>query len=162
MPSNNTENIYSTPFAGEGEPVPATKISYDNTVSHLTADRVQAAIDELAEGQKIVDISDDFFELITEGVSVVSSNIFKRGKHVFGTLVITYAALTAGDSFTVGKPKYKPVSSINTYGTVSVGPYGTIAPLSLAYLWIENNGVIIADYAGGSTFAKITVDYICQ
>ena len=48
MPSNNTENIYATQYGGEGEPIPATKISYDNTTSELTADDVQEAIDEVA------------------------------------------------------------------------------------------------------------------
>lgn len=48
MPSNDTENIYSTQYGGEGEPIPATKISYDNTDSGLSATKVQAAIDELA------------------------------------------------------------------------------------------------------------------
>ena len=49
MPSNDTENIYSTPFnEGEAQPIPATRISYDNTDSGLTADDVQGAIDEVA------------------------------------------------------------------------------------------------------------------
>ena len=49
MPSNDTENIYSTQYGGEGEPIPAAKISYDNTTSGLTADDIQEAVDELAE-----------------------------------------------------------------------------------------------------------------
>ena len=48
MPSNDAENIYATQYGGEGEPIPATKISYDNTDSGLTATKVQSAIDELA------------------------------------------------------------------------------------------------------------------
>ena len=49
MPNNDTENIYSTPYeGGEGNPIPATKISYDNTDSGLTATTAQGAIDELA------------------------------------------------------------------------------------------------------------------
>lgn len=47
MPSNDTENIYATQYGGEGEPIPSTKISYDNTDSGLTADDVQEAIDEV-------------------------------------------------------------------------------------------------------------------
>ena len=50
MPSNDTQNIYSTPFnEGEAQPIPATRIGYDNTDSGLTADDVQGAIDEIAE-----------------------------------------------------------------------------------------------------------------
>ena len=48
MPSNDTENIYATQYGGEGEPIPATKISYDNTTSGLTADDIQEAVDEVA------------------------------------------------------------------------------------------------------------------
>lgn len=48
MPNNDTENIYATQYGGEGEPIPATKISYNNTASGLSATKVQGAIDELA------------------------------------------------------------------------------------------------------------------
>ena len=48
MSSNDTQNIYSSEYGGQGEPIPATKISYDNTDSGLTATKVQGAIDELA------------------------------------------------------------------------------------------------------------------
>lgn len=49
MPSNETENIYSTPFnEGEAQPIPATRIGYDNTDSGLTATDVQGAIDEVS------------------------------------------------------------------------------------------------------------------
>ena len=48
MPTNNTENIYATPFGGEGAPIPADKISYDNTDSGLSAENAQEAIDEIA------------------------------------------------------------------------------------------------------------------
>lgn len=47
MPSNDTQNIYSSEYGGEGAPIPATKIGYDNTTSGLTADDVQGAIDEV-------------------------------------------------------------------------------------------------------------------
>jgi len=48
MPSNDTQNIYSTEYSGSGAPIPASKISYDNTDSGLQATKVQGAIDELA------------------------------------------------------------------------------------------------------------------
>lgn len=48
MPSNDTQNIYSSEYGGQGEPIPASKISYDNTDSGLSATKVQGAIDELA------------------------------------------------------------------------------------------------------------------
>ena len=48
MPSNDTQNIYSSEYGGQGEPIPASKISYDNDESGLHATKVQGAIDELA------------------------------------------------------------------------------------------------------------------
>ena len=47
MPSNDTENIYTTQYGGEGEPIPATKISYDGTGTSIEATTVQAAITEV-------------------------------------------------------------------------------------------------------------------
>lgn len=49
MPTNNTENIYSTEFENDPNPIPSTKIGYDNTDSGLTATTVQGAIDEIDE-----------------------------------------------------------------------------------------------------------------
>lgn len=48
MPSNDTQNIYSSEYGGQGEPIPASKISYNNTTSGLTADDIQEAVDEVA------------------------------------------------------------------------------------------------------------------
>lgn len=48
MPSNDTSNIYSSELNGTGNPIPATQIEYDNTDSGLTAENVQAVIDEIA------------------------------------------------------------------------------------------------------------------
>lgn len=49
MPTNDTQHILSTPLnEGEAQPIPATKISYNNTTSGLTADDAQEAIDEVA------------------------------------------------------------------------------------------------------------------
>ena len=47
MPSNDTENIYATQYGGEGEPIPASKISYDGTGTSIEATTVQGAITEL-------------------------------------------------------------------------------------------------------------------
>ena len=66
MPSNDTENIYATQYGGEGEPIPASKISYDNTTSGLTADDIQGAIDEVAGA--IDEIAEDVSNL--EGYTV--------------------------------------------------------------------------------------------
>lgn len=47
MPTNNTENIYSTEFENDPNPIPSSRIGYDNTESGLEATTVQGAIDEL-------------------------------------------------------------------------------------------------------------------
>ena len=48
MPINDTENIYSTPYTeGTGNPIPATKVSYDGTGTSIEATNVQAAITEI-------------------------------------------------------------------------------------------------------------------
>ena len=48
MPNNTTENIYSSEYRYDPNPIPASIIGYDNTESGLTAETAQAAIDELA------------------------------------------------------------------------------------------------------------------
>lgn len=63
MPSNDTENIYATQYGGEGEPIPATKISYDNTGTAIEATTVQGAITDLDTGLK--GVINDFSELLT-------------------------------------------------------------------------------------------------
>lgn len=47
MPSNDTENIYATQYGGEGQAIPAEKISYDNTGTAIEATNVQGAITDL-------------------------------------------------------------------------------------------------------------------
>ena len=68
MPSNDTENIYATQYGGEGEPIPATKISYDNTTSGLTADDIQEAVDEVAGS--LNQLAENVDELYLNGYTV--------------------------------------------------------------------------------------------
>lgn len=49
MSSNETANIYSSEYSSSSRPISAEIISYDNTNSGLTAENVQAAIDEIAD-----------------------------------------------------------------------------------------------------------------
>lgn len=57
MPSNSTDNIYSS-----AQPIPADIIGYDNTESGLTAETAQAAIDELADA--IDAVEEDITEIV--------------------------------------------------------------------------------------------------
>lgn len=54
MPTNVTDNIYSTEYEDSGTPIPSTKIGYDNTESGLEATNVQGAIDELAGDVSVI------------------------------------------------------------------------------------------------------------
>lgn len=58
MPTNNTENIYSTEFENNPNPIPSTRVGYDNTNSGLEATTVQGAIDELDSKIDSLDGSD--------------------------------------------------------------------------------------------------------
>lgn len=49
MSSNETANIYASEYSSASRPIPAEIIAYDNTDSGLTAENVQAAIDEIAD-----------------------------------------------------------------------------------------------------------------
>ena len=69
MPSNDTQNIYSTQYGGGGEPIPATKIGYDNTTSGLTADDVQEAIDEVAGKVDNLTAADVTYDNTTSGLT---------------------------------------------------------------------------------------------
>ena len=69
MPSNDTENIYAREYGGQGEPIPATKISYDNTDSGLSATKVQGAIDELAGDIADLDGGDIAYDNDTSGLT---------------------------------------------------------------------------------------------
>ena len=77
MPSNDTANIYSTQYGGEGEPIPATKISYDNTNSGLTADDVQEAIDELAGNVDDIEtfLDDEYVSGAFQSLSVTADGV---------------------------------------------------------------------------------------
>lgn len=59
MPTNDTQNIYSTEYENDPNPIPANKIGYDNTESGLEATTVQGAIDELDSKIKASDEADE-------------------------------------------------------------------------------------------------------
>lgn len=65
MPSNNTENVLSTPFTeGTGSPIPASRISFDGTGTSIEATDVQAAITEL--DTDLQSTKDDVSDIETE------------------------------------------------------------------------------------------------
>ena len=69
MPTNNTENIYSTEFENDPNPIPSTKVGYDNSESGLEATTVQGAIDELDSKIKASDEASEItFDNIESGL----------------------------------------------------------------------------------------------
>lgn len=67
MPNNDTENIYSAPYEnGEGNPIPASKISYDGTGTSIEATTVQNAITEVdTDLQSTKDDVDSIKDIVT-------------------------------------------------------------------------------------------------
>ncbi len=86
MPTNNTDNVYSTEYEDSGTPIPSTKIGYDNAASGLEATTVQGAIDE------IDDAVDDINTLLT--------GKFLRGERVEIKIEHTSANAMAADVVT--------------------------------------------------------------
>lgn len=73
MPSNDTDNIYSSEYRDSAEPIPATVIGYDNTTSHMTATTVQGAIDELSDDIAGLDGDDISYDGTTSGLSATTT-----------------------------------------------------------------------------------------
>lgn len=108
MPNNDTENIYSTPFeGGEGNPIPATKVSYDGTGTSIEATNVQAAITEVdTDLQSTKDDVDDIKDILRNGYMLVETNkrisVTADGVKTLGALMteLGAACLTAIQALT--------------------------------------------------------------
>lgn len=107
MPSNDTENIYATQFGGEGEPIPATKISYDGTGTSIEATNVQNAITEIdTDLQSTKEDVTDIKEVLRSGYMLVETNkrisVTADGVKTLGALMteLGAACLTAIQALT--------------------------------------------------------------
>ena len=107
MPSNDTENIYATQYGGEGEPIPATKISYDGEGTSIVATTVQAAITELdTDLQSTKENVNDIKEVLRSGYMLVETNkrisVTADGVKTLGVLMteLGAACLTAIQALT--------------------------------------------------------------
>lgn len=139
MPSNDTENIYATQYGGEGEPIPATKISYNNTTSGLTADDVQEAIDEVAGN--INEVSE-----VTE--KVTGHMLLKPST----TTLLNYSINVTTDGV---KTWAEVLQDLYTafHAIVTALPNGSrIRP---AAIFIQNYGGFLATYTSGFTNATV-------
>lgn len=84
MASNDTENIYATEYGGQGEPIPASKISYDNAGSGLQATKVQGAIDELVGN--IEDLAGDDIAYDNTDSGLTATNVQDAIDEIDGTV----------------------------------------------------------------------------
>lgn len=111
MPSNDTQNIYSTPFnEGEAQPIPASRISYDNTDSGLTADDVQDAIDEVAGSIDNLTATDVAYDNTNSGLTATTAqgaiDEVAEKKFIMSTL-------WSGDASTAGSVEVSDLSQFD-------------------------------------------------
>lgn len=114
MPSNDTENIYATQYGGEGEPIPATKISYNNTTSGLTADDIQEAVDEVALEAKGAS------QAITDITTELTGKYVKKQRNLDIITVTADGTKTVGELLNEASTAFKAVlSALEDNETVS-------------------------------------------
>lgn len=129
MPSNNTENILSTPLVeGTGNPIPATRISYDGTGTPIEATNVQAAITELDTDLQSTkdDVSDiktelrDKYLFVSRGRVTATGDGTKTFGVILSELVTEFAELLAS----LADDEYIRVESLaGNYAAVPMYPH---------------------------------------
>lgn len=110
MPSNDTQNIYSTPFnKSEAQPIPATRIGYGNTSSGLTATNVQSAIDEIAGVKNMWAVKEwDYEEVAGDGTKTyqtilneIATNMNTKVAALADDEKLVAIAITFGGTYTL-------------------------------------------------------------
>ena len=165
MPSNNTENILSTPFTeGTGNPIPASRISYDGTTSGLSATDVQAAIDEVVGDIPTIpatyDADDIVYDNTTSGLTAtdaqaaideVASTVGELSEKNF-----QYNTLWSGDASTAGSVE---VSDLSKYDALMIyynsGNGSGIVP----YGFFKTH-VIKVNYTDGTNVTSASATYV--
>ena len=124
MPSNDTQNIYSTPFnEGEAQPIPATRIGYDNIDSGLTATNVQGAIDEIAGVKNMWAVKEWGYEEVagdgTKTYQTILNEIATNMNAKLATLAddekLVSLALTFGGTYTLPIPQSAIFTNADTF-----------------------------------------------
>lgn len=149
MPSNDTQNIYSTEYGGSGAPIPASKISYDNTDSGLTSDDVQNAVDEIAGD--ISDVETDVSALKTnvtlkKGTIGEDNNltIYQQNNIVLITGYKTVASMTANEYVTLGSiPEGFLLPDTSVRIDVAYSDQAYNPPQGFVYLTIDEGNIKI-------------------
>lgn len=124
MPYNDTENIYSTPFnEGEAQPIPATRIGYDNTDSGLTATDVQGAIDEIAGVKNMwavkewgyEEVAGDGTKTYREILNEIATNMNAKLATLEDDEKLVSLALTFGGTYTLPIPQSAIFTNADTF-----------------------------------------------
>lgn len=156
MPTNNTENIYSTEFENDPTPIPSSKIGYDNTESGLTATTVQGAIDELDGKIKASDEADEISYDNTESgleatnvqsaIDEIADVISEKGYHIVGMQTAAVTATKMSDYYTAlvaainaVKAELKNDEAIILKCIDGLVTNGTVNFVNSTALWIEKN-----------------------
>ena len=140
-------------LGGGTEKIPATRISYKNNTSGLTANNVQTAIDEVAGDIGIVsDVANSKLQYIAVQED---TNIFDLMDNAEGSRIyVGYAT-----KFTNGTSTIKDLLSISQYARVEIFNWNKY----LAVIRIVNtDGIFFMGYAGDSlsvlNLMKVTAD----
>ena len=138
MSSNDTQNIYSSEYGGAGEPIPATKISYNNTTSGLTADDIQEAVDEVALEAKGAS------QAITDITTALTGKIVKK------QIALNKLSVKADGVKTWGALLNELGAAFKT-ALENLADNEVVAPKVLFYQGIAWCGIIGTDYFTNST-----------
>lgn len=114
---------------------------------------------ELTDEVNIKDISSAFYSSLSENVSAVDCAVYKRGKHIFGTVVLNKTNYFVNND-AVLTLSYKPIKTINSFGALSTDRYGG-ADFNIGSVFINSgNGVItIVPRAENKSYIKFSLDY---
>lgn len=154
MPTNNTENIYSTPFnEGEAQPIPATRISYDNTDSGLTADDVQSAIDEVAGAIDDMSATDVAYDNTNSGMTAttVQGAIDEIAEKKF-----RISTLWSGDASTAGSVE---VSNLSQYDALMIYYNSGNGSGIIPYEFFKAHAIKV-NYTDGTNVTSASATYV--
>ena len=141
-------------LGGGTEKIPATRISYKNNTSGLTANNVQTAIDEVVGAiDNVSDATDSKLQYIA--VTEDNTNIFDLMDNAVGSRIyVGYAT-----KFTNGTSTLKDLLSISQYARVELFNWNKY--LSVIRI-VNTDGIFFMGYAGDSLSAlnlmKVTAD----
>ena len=154
MPNNDTENIYSTPFTeGTGNPIPATRVSYDNTSSGLTAEDAQSAIDELAGEVDALTAADVAYDNTDSGLTAtnVQDAVDEIAEKKF-----RISTLWSGDASTAGSVE---VSNLSQYDALMIYYNSGNGSGFIPYEFFKTHAIKV-NYTDGTNVTSASATYV--